>query len=79
MKDLHRSERGHAVLDAVQQVQLEEAGHPPVVDYARQEGAYLVTYWRAPVCTGQGSSPRLYLDLSACVTTWRRTEGKGSR
>ena len=76
MRDPHKPERGHVVLDDEQRAQLEAAGHPLAVDYARQEGAYLVTYWGAPVRTGQGISPRLYIDLSACVATWRRAKGE---
>jgi hypothetical protein len=72
VKDLHKPERGHLVLDDEQRQQIAATGNPAAVDYARQEGAYLVTYWGAPVRTGQESSPRLYLDLSACVATWKR-------
>ena len=77
MRDPHKPERGHIVMDDEQRAQLEGAGTPPTVDYACQEGAYLVTYWGAPVRRGQGTSPRLYLDLSACVATWRRADGQG--
>ena len=76
MRDPHKPERGHVVLDDEQRAQLEQAGTPAAVDYARQEGAYLVTYWGAPVRTAQGISPRLYIDLSACVATWRRAEAE---
>ncbi len=77
MKEPHRPERGQAVLDEEQRQQIAAGGEPAAVNYARQEGAYLVTYWGAPVRTGQGISPRLYLDLAACVATWRRAEGEG--
>ena len=79
MKDPHKPERGHAVLDEEQRQQIAAAGDPAAVDYARQEGAYLVTYWGAPVRSGQGSGPRVYLDLSTCVATWRRADRKGER
>lgn len=69
-------ERGYVALDEEQRAQLEAAKHPAAVDYVCQEGGYLVTYWGAPVCRGQGISPGLYLDLSACVATWRRRDGK---
>ena len=79
MKDPHRPERGHAVLDEEQRQQIAASGDPADVDYARQEGAYLVTYWSAPLRRGQGTQPRLYLDLSACVATWRRADGERDR
>ena len=79
MRDPHKPERGHVVPDDEQRAQLEAAGHPASADYARQEGAYVVTYWGAPLRRGQGTQPRLYLDLSACVTTWRRADGEGER
>jgi hypothetical protein len=65
------------VLDEERRGQIEAAGNPDAVDYARHEGPYRVTYWSAPVRKGQGSGPRLYLDLSGCVATWRRAEGGG--
>ncbi len=43
MKASHKPERGHVVLDDEQRQQLEAAGNPAFVDYARQEGAHVVT------------------------------------
>ncbi len=71
MKDLHKPERGHVVLSEEEREQLEAAGNPSAVDYARREGPFLVIYWRAPVRSELGIS----LDLSACVATWERADG----
>lgn len=69
MRDSHNPERGHVVLDDEQRAEIEAAGHPPAVDYARWEGTYLVTYWGAPCELGrehhQGST-------SICPPAWQR-------
>ena len=75
MKDLHKPERGHVALSEEEREQLEDAGNPSMVDYARREGLFLVTYWRAPV----RSEPGISLDLSVCVATWIRADAEGDR
>ena len=75
MRDPHKPERGYVALSEEEQEQLEGAGNPSAVDYARREGAYLVTYWGAPV----RSKPGISLDLTACVATWIRADAGGDR
>ncbi len=79
MRDPHKPERGYIALTEEEREQLEAAGNPSAVDYARREGRYLVIYWRAPIRAGTGSEPGLSLDLSTCVATWKRADGEGDR
>ena len=72
MSDPHKPERGHVAPDAKQPARIEAVGNPAAVDYARREGPCAVTYWSAPLRTGQGTAARLYLDLTECVATWGR-------
>ncbi len=71
MRDPHKPERGYIALTEEEREQLEAAGNPSAVDYARREGPFLVIYWGAPV----RSEPGISLDLSACVATWERADG----
>jgi hypothetical protein len=79
MRDPHKPERGYIALTEEEREQLEAAGNPSAVDYARREGPFLVIYWSAPVRSGTGSEPGLFLDLTACLATWKRADREGDR